>query len=170
MSRAPGHSIAIRSFRPEDAPACAKLYQEGLIGGRIAENDTGLDLDDIQNVYMNQPGNHLWVAENKAGEVVGMVAVQHHEEGEGEIRRLRVRQDHRRRGIGAALVETALRFCQERQYLKIRLDTFMDREPAIRLFEKFHFKHSFTRKLNGKDLMYFYLDLYSSEDRPRHKP
>ena len=29
-----------------------------------------------------------------------MIGVQHHDEGFGEIRRLRVAEDHRRRGIG----------------------------------------------------------------------
>jgi hypothetical protein len=37
----------IRSFRPADLPACRKLYIEGLLGGSLAENDTGLDIDDI---------------------------------------------------------------------------------------------------------------------------
>ena len=30
-----------------------------------------------------------------------MIGVQHHEEGTGEIRRLRVERNHRRRGIGS---------------------------------------------------------------------
>ena len=36
-----------------------------------------------------------------------MIGVQHHEEGSGEIRRLRVAEGFRRRGIGSALVEAA---------------------------------------------------------------
>jgi ribosomal protein S18 acetylase RimI-like enzyme len=100
-------------------------------------------------------------------EVVGMVGVQHYEDGVGEIRRLRVRSDMRRKGIGSRLVETALRFCHEKGYLKITLDTFMEREPAIKLFEKFHFKHSRTKMVGGKELLYFYLDLYSRDSRPR---
>ena len=83
--------------------------------------------------------------------------------------RLRVANDHRRRGIGSMLVEAALRFCQEHQYLKIALDTFMDREPAIKLFEKFRFRHSRTRTYAGKELLYFYLDLYTVERRPKQE-
>ena len=62
-------------------PACRKLYTEGLLGGKIAENDTGLDIDDIEAVYMHTGGNRFWVAENQLGHVVGMIGVQHHEEG-----------------------------------------------------------------------------------------
>ena len=156
---------AIRSFRPSDLPDCRKLYSEGLVGGRISENDTGTDIDDIEFAYMKSPGSHFWVAEAPEGRVVGMIGVQHHDEGVGEIRRLRVAEEHRRRGIGSALMETALKFCQEKQYLKITLDTFMEREPAIHLFEKFRFRHSRTRRVGDKDLLYFYLDLYMGEHR-----
>jgi ribosomal protein S18 acetylase RimI-like enzyme len=154
--------FAIREFRPEDLPACRKLYVDGLIAGKLAENDTGFDIDDIASAYVKPSGNQFWVAEI-GGEVVGMIGVQAHEADCGEIRRLRVRTDHRRKGVGSALVETALRFCQEKGYLKIQLDTFVEREAAIRLFEKFRFRHSRTRKLGEKELMYFYRDLYVEE-------
>jgi ribosomal protein S18 acetylase RimI-like enzyme len=155
--------VHIRSFTPADQAACNRLYREGLIGGSLSENDTGADLDDIQSCYM-RPGNHFWIAEaSGTGEVVGMVGVQHHDEGSGEIRRLRVANHFRRRGIGSALVERAIRFCEEHGYLKITLDTFMEREPAIHLFEKFRFRHFRTRNVAGKDLMYFLLDLYAGD-------
>ena len=171
MFQTPDMSIRVRSFEQKDLPACRQLYVEGLLGGKLAENDSGLDIDDIESAYMKTPGNHLWVAETspgadgKAGAVVGMIGVQHFHDGKGEIRRLRVRSDHRRRGIGSRLVETALKFCQDHGYLKITLDTFMEREPAVKLFEKFHFRHDKNRTFAGKELMYFYLDLYGS-DRP----
>jgi ribosomal protein S18 acetylase RimI-like enzyme len=155
----------IRDYRPADLPACRKLYSEGLLGGTLAENDTGFDIDDIESAYVRPPGNHFFVAETDDGQVVGMIGVQAHEAGCGEIRRLRVRGDHRRRGIGSALVEAALRFCQEKGYVKIELDTFVEREAAIRLFEKFRFRHSRSRKVGGKELMYFYLDLYTTGGR-----
>jgi ribosomal protein S18 acetylase RimI-like enzyme len=168
--------VNIRSFRPSDLPACRVLYREGLLGGKLAENDTGLDIDDIEFAYMKPEGNHFWVAETIDAKseapprIVGMIGVQHHEEGAAEIRRLRVAQDVRRRGVGSRLIETALRWCNEHNYLKVTLDTFMEREPAIKLFEKFQFRHSRTRDVNGKELLYFYLDIYGREDdRQRHQ-
>lgn len=165
----PGSDItwSIRSFRHTDADACKSLYHDALLGGKLAANDTGLDIDDIEGVYMEHSGNHVWVAESD-GRVVGMVAVQHHDEGVGEIRRLRVAQAYRRRGIGSALLERALSFCQDNEYSKITLDTFVDREPAIRLFEKFRFHHDHTRNLGGNDLLYFYVDIYTGPARPHH--
>jgi ribosomal protein S18 acetylase RimI-like enzyme len=152
--------VKIRSFQPSDQTACNRLNVDGLISGIVAANDTCVDLDNINGVYM-KAGNHFWVAEMPDGTVVGMIGVQHHGDGVGEIRRLRVDPNLRRRGIGSALVEAALRFCGERNYLKVTLDTFMEHEPAVRLFEKFRFRHFRTRRVGGKDLMYFLLDLYA---------
>lgn len=166
MSDGVDPNITIRSFDPADQPACSRLYSEGLLGGgKIADNDTGLDIDDIQSAYMSG-GNHFWVAVNSRGEVVGMIGVQQHDEGVGEIRRLRVRDDYQRRGIGSRLMETAVGFCRDHNYLKVTLDTYIDREPALKLFEKFRFRHSMSREFNGKELLYFYLDIYGT-DRPQ---
>ncbi|HTW95369.1 MAG TPA: GNAT family N-acetyltransferase [Tepidisphaeraceae bacterium] len=160
----------IRSFKPEDLPGCRTLYREGLIGGKIAENDTGLDIDDIESAYMRTRGNHFWVAEliePAPAPLVGMIGVQHFD-GTAQIRRLRVTPSYRRRGIGTALVETALQFCRDQEYLKVTLDTFMEREPAIKMFEKFRFHLDRARQVMGKEMFYFYLDLYSGMPRP-HK-
>jgi ribosomal protein S18 acetylase RimI-like enzyme len=154
----------IRSFRPGDAEACRVLYREGLLGGQLAENDTGLDIDDIEMAYM-RPGSHFWVAESPEGEVVGMIGVQKGEDSVGEIRRLRVAVPHRRRGIARQLLDAAVKFCRDNAYLKVALDTFTDREPAIKLFETAGFKHSRSKNIGGKDLHYFYLDLCHGEPR-----
>jgi ribosomal protein S18 acetylase RimI-like enzyme len=74
--------------------------------------------------------------------------------------------ESRRRGIGSKLLETAIGFCHDHGQVKISLDTFIDREPAIKLFEKFHFRHQRTRQIGGKELLYFYLDIYG-QDRKR---
>jgi ribosomal protein S18 acetylase RimI-like enzyme len=160
-------SWIIRSFKPQDLQACRGLYfQGGLLDGGLASNDTGADVDNIEAVYMHAPGNHFWVAQLELGNIVGMVGVQHYpEESEGQIRRLRVAKEYRRRGIGSALVEAALKFCQENQYLKVTLDTSMEREAAVRMFKKFRFRHETTRQVGNKELLYFYFDLYGGTPR-----
>ena len=151
--------VSVRTYCPSDAAACKALYRGG---DKVPENDTGCDIENISSAYLSSPGNHFWVAQTPEGEIVGMIGVQQPEDGVGQIRRLRVAEPWRRRGIGSVLMETALHFCQERQYLKVKLDTFMDQQAAVRLFEKFRFHHDRTRTLGEKQLMYFYLDLYSS--------
>jgi ribosomal protein S18 acetylase RimI-like enzyme len=157
--------VTIRPFEPADGPACKALYLQGLVGGaRLADNDLGLDIDDIPRAYPQDDGSGFWVAVNASGEIVGMIGVQQLDDNVGEIRRLRVRADCQRRGIGAKLVDTALSFCQDHGYLKVTLGTNIGSLPAVKLFEKFHFKHDRTRNVAGKEMLYFYFDFYS---RPR---
>ena len=173
----------IRTFEAGDTADCLRLYHEGLLGGQqLADNDTGLDIDDIAGAYLADPLNHFWVAEltdaahgdnafaphlagldgkGEPGRVVGMIGVQHHDEGVGEIRRLRVDEAHRRRRVGSRLLETAIRFCRDTGCLKVQLDTYIQREAAMLLFDRFKFRHGRTRQVRGKDMLYFYLDLYS---------
>jgi ribosomal protein S18 acetylase RimI-like enzyme len=155
--------FSVRPFCGDDAAACKALYVEGLIAPKLADNDTGLDIEDIRAAYVPDDGGQFFVAVNAAGEVVGMIGVQPAEPGVGEIRRLRVRPDHRRRGIGHKLVETAVGYCRDRGYVKVMFDTYLDREPALNLFNKFHFHHTRTRKVGEKELLIFYLDLYQRD-------
>ena len=60
------------------------------------------------------------------------------------------------------LLQRALEFCRDHGYLKVTLDTWVEREPALKLFEKFNFRHDKTRESGGKQLLFFYLDLYGS--------
>ena len=168
---------AVRTFREGDSEACVRLYRDGLLGGQIAGNDTGLDIDDIAGAYLADPLNHFWVAEvtpaaaderfaaylapgDTPGTVVGMIGVQHYDENVGEIRRLRVDATHRRRRIGSRLLETAVKFCRDTGSIKVQLDTYIQRDAALQLFDRFRFRHGRTRQVRGKDMLYFYLDLY----------
>ena len=112
--------VTIRTYRPEDREAVRKLYLEGLVGGKIASNDTGLDIDDIQGAYLSSPDSRFWVAVNQQGEVVGNIGVQQCEDGLAEIRRLRVRQDSRRRGVGSAHEPPGLVDDDERRRFRAR--------------------------------------------------
>ena len=165
----------VRTFRDGDAESCLRLYRDGLLGGQLAGNDTGLDIDDIAEAYLADPMNHFWVAETTADNaefgpdvVVGMIGVQHHDEGVGEIRRLRVDAAHRRRRVGSRLLETAVKFCRDTGCLKVQLDTYIQRDAALKLFDRFRFRHGRTRQIKGKDMLYFYLDLYSQGGEEGH--
>jgi ribosomal protein S18 acetylase RimI-like enzyme len=155
----------IRDFKQTDLLACKTLYVEGLLGGKLAENDTGLDIDDIDSAYMGTEGNHFWVAE-VPGQVVGMIGVQHHEQNVGQIRRLRVAREYQRRGIGKALLEIAIHFCRENQYLKVSLESFAERAGSLELFRRLGFQLGETRHFAGKEMIYFYFDLYAGPPKP----
>ncbi len=162
-----GHleGLSVRSFESRDRQVVARLYTEGLLAGQIADNDTGADIDFIEEAYFNDDFNHLWVAEVK-GEVLGMIGVAHdHETHSSEIRRLRVAKDWQQTCIAATLIETALQFCRQRGALKVVLDTRFEKSTALDMFTKFGFQYTRGKTHHGKELLEFYLDLY----RPKKK-
>ena len=144
----------------DDHAAVRDLFENGLIEGFVAENDTGADMENIAEAYFSDEGQSaLWVADYDQT-VIGMIGVQKTSQHGAEIRRLRVRSDYRRQGVGAKLMEQALAFCLHHSYLKVSLDVRIERGPAIALFEKFGFQLNRTREVNGRRLLDFYLDLY----------
>lgn len=152
--------VMIRTARDEDLTALRELFQESIIEGLVGDNDTGADIDNLHEGYFADEGQSgFWVAvyDNL---VIGMIGVQKMAENSAEVRRLRVRNAYRRRGIGALLMERALAFCKRQGYLKVVLDVRIERGPAIALFEKFGFKHGRTREIGGRKLLDFYIDLY----------
>lgn len=151
---------AIRLANDSDQTALRELFQEGVIEGQVPYNDTGADIDNLQEGYFSDEGSSaFWVAIYE-DTVIGMIGVQNTADNSAEIRRLRVRKGHRRRGVGTQLLECALNFCREHGYLKIVLDVRIERGPAITMFEKFGFVLSRTRDIDGRKMLDFYLDLY----------
>lgn len=152
--------VKIRLARDEDHPALRELFQESILEGLVGDNDTGADIDNLQQAYFDDGGQSaFWSAVHDAV-IVGMIGVQKTHDDAAEVRRLRVRGAYRRHGIGTLLMEKALSFCQHQGYLKVVLDVRIERGPAISLFQKFGFKHTRTRDIAGRKLLDFYIDLY----------
>lgn len=155
----------IEPANADDVDALSVLFEMGCLEGQVPENDTGADIENLMEAYFGDEGaSGFWVA-RWDGEIIGMVGVQRHDENVAEIRRLRVHPEYRRHGVGTRLMETAIQFCRDRSYLKVILDTRVEREPAIRIFEKFGFQHARTREVNQRRLIDFYLDMYRD---PQH--
>ncbi len=145
--------IVLRLATPADQSVLRELFDNGVVEGHVPNNDTGADIDNITDGYFADGGaSAFWVADCH-GVVTGMIGVQKTGPNAAEIRRLRVRDGFRRRGIGTLLMEHALNFCR------------VERSPAISMFEKFGFLLSRTRELEGRKTLDFYLDLYR---QPHH--
>lgn len=152
--------LVIEAAIEGDHAAVLALFREGLDEGQVPLNDTGADIENLHAGYFADDGaSGFWVARYH-GTVVGMIGVQRTSSNVAEMRRLRVHRDYRRRGIGTKLMERAVAFCQEQGYLKVTLDVRIEREPAIKLFEKFGFSLSRTREVDGRRMLDFYIDLY----------
>lgn len=155
--------LRVRSYAEADHDQVARLYNEGLLAGQIAPNDSGADLDYVREAYFDNERHHFWVAEHD-GQCVGMIGVASDEEHTAEIRRLRVARDLQQTTIAARLLETAINHCKHHGYLKIRLDTRFEKDEAVGLFDRVGFQHTRTRPTPGKETLEFYLDLYRKDE------
>ena len=162
-SEANQDALAVRSYTVADHGQVTQLYNDGLLAGQIAPNDSGADLDYIREAYFDNERHHFWVAEAQ-GKCVGMIGVASDEDHTAEIRRLRVAKELQGTGIAARLLETAISHCKHHGYLKIRLDTRFEKDEAVDLFDRVGFQHTRTRPTPGKETLEFYLDLYRKEE------
>jgi len=161
--------LIVRTYQSSDQADVARLYTDGLLEGQIAANDTGADIENIHQAYLNDPAAHFWVVEGEGqeGVLLGMIGVAREAEHTAEIRRLRVDKRYPQELIGGMLIETALSHCKRCGYLKVVLDTRFRRDAVLGLFDRFGFQHNRTRSHQDKDLLEFYLDLYRGPKKDR---
>jgi GNAT superfamily N-acetyltransferase len=158
-------TTAIRTATEADRPSIRALFDAGMQEGEVRINDTGADIEHITEGYLSDlEHNGFWVAVTNDDTVAGMVGVQRVDESVAEIRRLRVHPQWRRRGIGTALMQHAVRFCRDREFLKVVLDVRGERSGAIQLFEKFGFYLAKIREQDERRLLDFYVDLYAEPE------
>jgi ribosomal protein S18 acetylase RimI-like enzyme len=93
------------------------------------------DYDDIENVYLNA-GGAFWVLESPGGAVVAFGGVLRVDPHTARLRRFRVSESWRRRGLATRLLLEAERFCVERGYRRVTLGTEESNAPAQALYRK----------------------------------
>ena len=74
--------------------------------------------------------------------IAGCIALAKTKEPEAcEMKRLYVKPSFRKNKIGRLLIEDLLNSAKERDYKKMRLDTFLKLQPAVHLYQQFGFKN-----------------------------
>jgi len=157
--------LKIRRYRLEDNQTVKKLHFAGL--RQMYEFTPGLkrpdipgldaDLDNIEEEYFNNRGDFLVGVED--GEIVAMGAISRLSDGCGEIRRIRVRRDHQRKGYAGSIMLVLLERAKELGYKKLILDSMIENIPAHRLFEKFGFTNTHRGAYGQVEVLYFLKNL-----------
>ena len=101
------------------------------------------DLKDIAGIYMGD-GCNFWVVEGPEG-LVGMVAIMRIDYETGRLRRMRVTEAWRRKGIAQALLDTGTQFCRDAGYRRLILDTTEQQTAAHALYERSGFMRTGER-------------------------
>lgn len=135
--------MKIRRYRPTDRAAVIELFRESMwelappeLGAQFQsyiDHAIGEELGRVEEYYFGRDGQGFWVAGEER--VVGMVGVERHAGGAGELRRMAVASSQRRKGTGRALLAHAEAFCREAGYHRIVLSTSQLQAAARRLYE-----------------------------------
>jgi len=154
-------SLRIRGYEPGDFDAVWRLHREGVMQTTpsYAEALPGYedDLMDIAGTYLGD-GRNFWVVEG-AGGLVGMTAIQRVDARTARLRRMRVTEAVRRRGIAQALLDRAIDFCREAGYERLVLDSTEQQTAAHALYERAGFRRTGERSLGPFSVYDYEMDL-----------
>jgi RimJ/RimL family protein N-acetyltransferase len=157
----------IRPAEPGDAEALVRL-------GRAVGSEPGgwlLTTDDWRSAaderrYLKAirryPHAAVFVAESEEGELVGRLSLsrdQHPSSAHVADLGLMVASGWRRRGIGRALMETAVAWARDAGVRKLELHVFPHNEAAIKLYEQFGFEREGYRKQHYRRSTGDYVDV-----------
>ena len=102
------------------------------------------DMADITRTYMSSHSSCFWVAESR-GQTVGMVAARPVKDPllqkkQLQLLHLSVSLQHRREGLGKAMVRTVLQFAQMQGFSEVVLSTSMLQYAALALYQGMGFQ------------------------------
>lgn len=144
-----GTDFSIWLYHKRDYEDVWRLHREGVMQTTPEYPETvpdyESDLPDIEGTYLTD-GSNFWVASGPTG-LVAMAAVQRVDDDTGRLRRMRVTESARRRGLAKALLRTARDFCRDSGYVRIVLDTTEHQTAAQALYEGEGFRKTGERMI-----------------------
>lgn len=101
-----------------------------------------LEKDMAQLQQFAPPDGRLLLGEYDESKIAGCACLRKIGESVGEIKRMYVRPDFRRKGIGRCLLQTIIQEAQEIGFLKLRLDTALYAKEAQALYRHLGFQNT----------------------------
>jgi RimJ/RimL family protein N-acetyltransferase len=147
-------AVVIRPAEPRDAAALVALGREvgQEPGGWLITTSDWRSAGDERR-YLKALRRYedaaVFVAETGDGQIVGRLSLardRHPASTHVADLGLMVAASHRRRGIGRALLEQAVRWARDHKIAKLELHVFPHNEAAIALYEGFGFEREGYRK------------------------
>jgi GNAT superfamily N-acetyltransferase len=142
-------SLRIRRYEARDHDDVWRLHLEGVRQSRSVHSDAAKgyedDLHSIEETYLTG-GSNFWVIEAPNG-LVGMAGISRIDAKTGRLRRMRVTEASRRRGLALALLDTAVKFCRDSGYDRVILDTTEQQTAAHKLYEGYGFARTGERTI-----------------------
>jgi len=107
------------------------IFQEDLPGKYSFENRGGLFVAAIEDENKDV---------SKVDQIIGCIAIRPLEESCGEVKRMYIRKDYRRFGIGSMLAKSIISHAWDVGYTEIKLDSLERLVGAVKLYESFGFQ------------------------------
>src|ERR1700730_2971929 len=134
-------ALHIRRYEARDHGEVSLLHLEGVKQTRCQYPDAPKgyedDLHAIEETYLGE-GCNFWVIEAPEG-LVAMAAISRIDAKTVRLRRMRVTETWRRRGLARALLDTAVEFSRDSGYDRVILDTTEQQTAAHKLYEGYGF-------------------------------
>jgi GNAT superfamily N-acetyltransferase len=145
----PPQAVRIRHHGPRDYGDVWRLHLKGVEQTTseypAAMKGYGDDLRSIEETYLSD-SSKFSVIEAPEG-LVGMAAIFRINAKTGRLRRMRVTEARRRRGLARALLDTAVEFCRESGCERVILDTTEQQTAAHKLYEGYGFSRTGERMI-----------------------
>lgn len=120
------------------------------LGRDLAFQHLDEELESPAKKYIGSGGGMI-VALCESGEAVGCVAYWGHTKERCEMKRLYVKPEYRKHGIGLALGEEVIRRARESRFTEMVLDTAKPLTAAISLYKKLGFEETDAYYYNPMD-------------------
>jgi len=144
--------LSLRPFRPADQCAAKALILAGLLEHWGTLDPTlNPDLDDIATSYKDA----TFLVACDGSRIVGTGVLKPRETDAGEIVRMSVAGDMRRRGLGRRILDALIADARDRGYARIILETTQTWAGAIAFYQNAGFE--ITHHQDGD--VYFVMDL-----------
>jgi len=148
-----------RKYKPEDSAGVKSLIlsilEKEYPFDRSVYQDS--DINDVSGTYQGE-GNIFFVIEQDR-KIVGTVGIKRDTPQSALLRRLFVGENHRKKGLGTALLKKAIEFCMSNNYAEIIFRATDRMSQAMHLCRKMGFKEKDNLEVSGFHIHRFELKL-----------
>ena len=147
----------LKFMSPADMPAIAGLMVEYFIVLKQNPEKDGLDRDLADPEYGYKEGGFILLCHQDGP--VGCVGLRSWGDGSGELKRMFIQKEHRGRGLGAKLLNSALELARSKGFTRLLLDTKKHLKAANHLFQKQGFVDTMNYNLNPRASRFMCLEI-----------
>jgi ribosomal protein S18 acetylase RimI-like enzyme len=154
--------VLYRRYQEGDKKYVWDLHVQALkdTGAFLEDGPKGFDDDllHIKKVYLE--GNGEFIVAVIEGNIVGMGALKKVNTQRAEIKRMRVKKEHRGKGIGKNMFQILEKQARTLSYKKLVLDTTTKQEVAQSFYEKYGFLEIKRERLrDDMDIIFYEKDI-----------